>query len=54
MRIMSNQEIRRMLEMAFHEGRVRGKWESSPPFNEFGGYDREPLTFDEWYRKNYE
>jgi len=52
MRIMSNQEIRRMLEIAFHEGRRRGDWEASSAGAIF--VRTEPLSFDEWYRKNYE
>jgi hypothetical protein len=49
MRIMSNQEIRRMLKIAFHAGENH-EWAQ---YQDSAAEEDYP-TFDEWYRKNYE
>lgn len=54
MRIMSNDEIRQMLCNAFHEGRVRGKWEVSNDNSRLLLPSRQPPTFDEWYEAKYD
>ena len=53
MKVMSNEEIRQMLWNAFHEGRVRGKWETTGYLQQYGLADKEPPTFDEWFEDNY-